>query len=285
MIMNPVSIVSERLAIAKAFVSGLGANQAVQEDLGFLSFVLTLLPIPGVQQAAQVTQRMADNRGLNLKLEEIWQAISTTNQAVRAIDNLDQKVEAIANTVRYNSELQRRVEEAIAELKQDLAQTDSTWSVETSGCSTQELVNVIVEASHVTISAVDGSRNALQGMNVTAQQTRLIADGGSHNSVRDSTFAGQKGTIAFNGDHTVRGAVNVQDASLGFGDRSSIQMGNFRIGTTGDGGFSFDFMRPARPSLICPKCRWTFVRPDNVSTLLQLPCPKCGFVAQVPPLR
>lgn len=69
--MNPAKIVAERLAVVKAYISGLGANQAVQEDLGFLSFVLTLLPIPGVQQAAQVTQRLADNQGLNLKLTEI----------------------------------------------------------------------------------------------------------------------------------------------------------------------------------------------------------------------
>jgi hypothetical protein len=280
-IMNPANIVAERLAVVKAFISGLGANQAVQEDVGFLSFVLTLLPIPGVQQAAQVTQRLADNQGLNLKLSEIWQAIARTNEAVRTIDDLSLKVETITNTVRFNSELQRKVEEAIAELKQNLAQDDSSWAVETSGCSTQQLMNVIVEASTVSVSADGNSKNFLDRVSVAAKHTKLTATNGSLNSISDSSFKGPAGEVRMQGEHTQRGNVTLQDSSVGFSGDSEVQFGGWRMGTR-DGNFVIGTVQPAVPLLRCPICQAQFPRPANAIAFTGCQCPKCGARSMLP---
>jgi DNA-directed RNA polymerase subunit RPC12/RpoP len=142
-------------------------------------------------------------------------------------------------------------------------------------------MNVIVEASTVSVSADGNSKNFLDRVSVAAKHTKLTATNGSLNSISDSSFKGPAGEVRMQGEHTQRGNVTLQDSSVGFSGDSEVQFGGWRMGTR-DGNFVIGTVQPAVPLLRCPICQAQFPRPANAIAFTGCQCPKCGARSMLP---
>jgi hypothetical protein len=200
-------------------------NENLHDDVSYTAFLLSLIPIPGVQQCNQLIDRISSNKALKIRLDDIWNAINETNGNVSEITDELEKLHEIGGTVSYNKDLKTKVEQFVSEIIEDLNSDDtSEWIMETENWSYQEVLNSIVEADFAGIIAKDNSINVVENTEIKAKRTHLHASGKSKNFVNKTKFSSSQGSVGMDGIST-QGNIIVEGSGVGFGDGGALIFG------------------------------------------------------------
>lgn len=239
-------------------------NEHLHDDISYVAFLLSLIPLPGFQQSTQIIDRISSNRALKIRLDDIWKSIKETNNKVSEIESNYERFQEIGGTVNYNQDIKEQVEHFVNEIIEDLRESSgSEWVMETENWSYQEVLNSIVEADFAGIIAKDNSTNVIENTEIKAKKTHLHASGKSRNFVDKTKFTSSSGSVGMEGMST-EGDITVQGSGIGFGK----------------GGGSLIF--GGNPNLVygnCPHCNERIqVDKRKLSGYSQIQCPNpsCG---------
>jgi hypothetical protein len=253
----------ERIEAILAEVQGLKDNAAVLADADLLTFLVSLLPIPGIQQAGQIANRILSDQVLSAKLQDLRDQIGSTNERIASIEGSLERIGAYALTADTVTGIQTKVEELVAAITTDLEREPTEFNMETSDQSLQVLISQIVEADLVSISAVRGSRNVLKDTKVKAKRTHLRAHDGSVNILDGTKVGDESGSVGFEGI-SQEGNVSVGPNSIGFhGSGGSISFGR----------------RAPTVTATCPSCSGKItVEPNSLVGKTHVKCPHCAAI-------
>ena len=192
------------------------------QDLEYFTFLTTLLPMPGYQQAAQVLNKLASDHNLNLLMSELRQSIYQTNKRVSTIESDVEKIQEMAHTVSIVTELKEKVDLLITQAKENLP---SEFIVETENSSVQTILNHIINADFTSIAANNNSHNHLKNVRIESRNTHLRATDHSSNYLEGTEFKDSKGTVGMNGI-TQQGSIRVDGNSVSFSPGGQLIFGN-----------------------------------------------------------
>ncbi|MDK2812131.1 MAG: hypothetical protein PWQ78_341 [Petrotoga sp.] len=215
-------MIKEQIARIKEYLKELPNNQVVAQDLEYFTFLTTLLPIPGYQQAAQVINKLASDHNLNLLMSELRQSIYQTNKRISTIESDVEKIQEMAHTVSIVTELKEKVDLLITQAKENLP---SEFIVETENSSVQTILNHIINADFTSIAANNNSHNHLKNVRIESRNTHLRATDHSSNYLEGTEFKDSKGTVGMNGI-TQQGSIRVDGNSVSFSPGGQLIFGN-----------------------------------------------------------
>ena len=215
-------MIKEQIARIKEYLKELPNNQVVAQDLEYFTFLTTLLPIPGYQQAAQVINKLASDHNLNLLMSELRQSIYQTNKRISTIESDVEKIQEMAHTVSIVTELKEKVDLLITQAKENLP---SEFIVETENSSVQTILNHIINADFTSIAANNNSHNHLKNVRIESRNTHLRATDHSSNYLEGTEFKDSKGTVGMNGI-TQQGNIRVDGNSVSFSPGGQLIFGN-----------------------------------------------------------
>lgn len=215
-------MIKEKITLIKSYLKTLPKNQQVAEDLDYLTFLATLIPVPGYQQAAQLVNKLVANHTLNLLITELWDSIYQTNTRISTIESNVEKIQSMAATVSAVSALEEKINLIIEQAQQEFP---SEFIVETENWSTQTIINQIINADFTSVSANNNSHNRLQNVEINSRRTHLRATNHSSNFLQGTDFKDSTGTVGMNGI-TQQGNIQVTGSSIGFGEGGTLIFGN-----------------------------------------------------------
>ena len=215
-------MIKEQIARIKEYLKELPNNQVVAQDLEYFTFLTTLLPIPGYQQAAQVINKLASDHNLNLLMSELRQSIYQTNKRISTIESDVEKIQEMAHTVSIVTELKEKVDLLITQAKENFP---SEFIVETENSSVQTILNHIIDADFTSIAANNNSHNHLKNVRIESRNTHLRATDHSSNYLEGTEFKDSKGTVGMNGI-TQQGSIRVDGNSVSFSPGGQLIFGN-----------------------------------------------------------
>jgi hypothetical protein len=198
-------------------------NEHLTDELSYYAFLVSLIPIPGVQQAGMTIDRIFANNSLKSRLDEIWLEINKTNTKISKIENDVEKFQEIAGTVKYNENLNASFSEITESIITDLEE-NTEWILETENWSYQSVLNSIIETDFAQIIAKNNSTNTIENTEIKAKKTHLHASNKSKNFIDNTKFSSNKGSVGMNGIST-EGNIIVEGSGIGFGSGSSITFG------------------------------------------------------------
>jgi hypothetical protein len=233
-------------------------NEHLTDDFSYYSFLLSLLPIPGVQQAGQAVDRIFANKSLKNRLDNIWNEINIANNRISTIEDEFLRFQEIAGTIKYNRNLDDQINEVTQTIISEL-QEQTEWVLETENWSYQSILNSIVEADFAQIIARNNSVNTIENTEIKAKKTHLHASNNSQNFVDKTKFSSNEGGVEMNGIST-QGNVIVEGSGIGFGEGSALIFGG-------------------NPNLVsgnCPSCQ-TMLQVDKrqLNGYSQIQCDNC----------
>ncbi|MCL1047566.1 hypothetical protein L2737_19885 [Shewanella electrodiphila] len=211
---------NKSIEVASNSIRKMWEKHGIKEPMRFLGFCLSMLPIPGIQQAGMALDRHLGDKAFNSQLEELWAEISKANELVGKVGTLEEAIQEIAKTIESFPELEAKTKQFIA----SLSKSQKEFTVLTEDHSYQELRNSIVHADISAFVAKDGSTNVIQDSTVNSEKTHLHATGNSKNFVDGTTFQGNLGGVSMQGI-TTQGPISVQGSGIGFGAGGSISFG------------------------------------------------------------
>lgn len=217
--MGIIERAKEYLEVVKIHLS----NQHLTDDVSYYAFLVSLLPIPGVQQVGQVVDRIFTNMSLKTVLDSIWDEINLTNKNISSIQNEVERLQEIAGTVKYNKNIDEKIAQIITLLLSDL-ENSTEWVLKTENWSYQSVLNSIVETDFAQIVSRNNSVNIVENSEIRANRTHLHASDHSRNFFDKTKFINNHGSIGMDGIST-NGNLFVQGNSIGFGEGSSIIFG------------------------------------------------------------
>ncbi|CCN73515.1 hypothetical protein [Vibrio nigripulchritudo] len=223
------SIVESANAVRK-----LWEKHGIKSPFRLLGFCLSLLPIPVIQQAGMTLDRHLSDKALKEELERIWSHVEQANKAVGKVETLEEAISEIAQTVQDNEALRAECER----LSELLGESESEFVIDTSDHSYQQLINSVVQAGQVLISARGTSTNVLENTQVQSSSTHLHASGGSRNFMDGTSFTDGKSSIGMQGIST-QGNIQISGNSVGLDPNSALIFGG----------------NPNEVSGECPACR------------------------------
>jgi hypothetical protein len=209
-------------------------NGATDATLDWLTFLLSLIPVPGVAEASAIANKVFNDRSLGVRFDAIVTGIGQLDSRINAMESGLQRVEVIGAIAKDNADALALVKAFFDELKS----RETEFSVETADWSTQQIIRTLIEADWVSISATNQSENFVVGTKVRAGKTSLVAKDGSKNVIQDSSFSADKGSVTMMGKHTQQGNVSLTGPSVSFaGQNSQLEALGWSIGTNRDGNF------------------------------------------------
>lgn len=245
----------DKITQIKSFLQTLSSNQQVANDLDYYTFLATLLPVPGFQQAALLVNKLLGNHNLNLLITDLQESIYSTNTRITLIEDEVEKVQQMARTVSAVSVLEEKIDLIIEEAKKELP---SEFIVETNNWSTQAVINQIINADYTAISANNNSHNHFENVEITSRSTHLRATNHSSNFLRGTDFKDATGAVSMNGI-TQQGNIHVTSNSIGFGDGGTLIFGN-----------------PNEVNGNCPNCNtYIVVDKNHLQNYSSIKCPEC----------
>lgn len=234
-------------------------NQAVLDELDWLTFYIALTPIPAVQQASQVANKIIADHKLKLQFDEIRGEILKLNTRIDKEGKGMEMVDAIAKTVYSSEKLEKKVEEFVKHVIDELEADNAEFIVDTSNWSTQILVKQIIDANIVQIKAENHSQNVIRDTKIKAKQTRLEAHDHSVNYIDGTSFQGDSGRIDMHG----------------IGQTGHVRVEGSSISLYGNSGITFG-VRPKTVSGNCPFCGNFFeFREFEIQEGMIMECPIC----------
>ncbi len=236
-------------------------NDKLTDDLSYYAFLLSLLPIPGIQQVGQTIDRIFSNKSLKSKLDNIWDEINSVNDKISTIEDGIQKLQVIASTFKFNSSLNDELSDIIHSIASETP-VEKEWIVETENWSYQSILNSIVEANIAQIIARDNSVNKIENSEIKANKTHLHASNNSQNYVDKTKFYNDLGSVEMNGIAT-QGNIIIEGSGIGFRE----------------GGTLFFGAIPNLVSVKCPFCQ-TILEFDKrqLSGKSQIQCHSCKSI-------
>src|SRR5690606_30985256 len=128
--MNIINKAKQFLEVVKIHLQ----NEHLTDDFSYYAFILSLLPIPGVQQVGLTVDRIFANKSLKNRLDSIWNEINSANDRISSIEDEFLKLQEIAGTIKYNKNLDDQLNEVTQTIVSEL-QEQSEWVVETENWS------------------------------------------------------------------------------------------------------------------------------------------------------
>lgn len=249
-------MIKDKITQIKAFFKTLPSNQQIAEDLDYYTFLATLIPVPGYQQAALYVNKLVANHNLNLLINELRDSIYQTNTKIAIIEDDIEKIQKMASTVSAVSALDDKINAIIEQAKLELP---SEFIVETEGWSTQTIINQIINADYTSVSANNNSHNRLLGVEINSPITHLRAINHSSNYLDGTQFKDANGSVGINGI-TQQGNIQVTGNSIGFG---------------GSGG-ALIFGDPDEVRAQCPDCpNIITAKKSELQAYSRVQCPNC----------
>jgi hypothetical protein len=163
-------------------------NPAFSKDADYYTFIISLLPIPVVQQAGQILNKIVNDHSLKTKFDDIKREIFDTNEKIEFIGDELERIREIAKSVNQVSKFERKVEALSDQLLSAVKQENTEFVIDTQRSSVQVLIKQIIDADFVGISAIDGSQNVIRGTQIAAKNTRLTAHDNSMNYIDVPSF-------------------------------------------------------------------------------------------------
>ncbi|WP_227741574.1 hypothetical protein [Vibrio owensii] len=148
---------NKSIEVASNCIRKMWEKHGIKEPMRFLGFCLSMLPIPGIQQAGIALDRHLGDKAFNSQLEELWAEISAANDLVSKVATLEEAIQEIAKTIESSPTLEAKTSQFIA----SLSSNQKEFSVLTENNSYQELRSSIVHADISAFVARDGSTNVL----------------------------------------------------------------------------------------------------------------------------
>lgn len=254
-------MIKEKIIQIKSYLKGLSTNQQVTEDLDFYTFLATLIPVPGYQQAATVINKLVADYNLNLLITELRDSIYETNKRIATLESDVEKIQLMATTVSAVSSLDDKINLIIKQAQEELP---SEFIVDTDNWSSQTIINQIINADFTSVSANNNSHNRLENVEIKSRRTHLRATDHSSNYLQGTNFKDSTGTVSMAGI-TQQGNIQVTGNSVSFGAGGSLVFANLNE-VTGE----------------CPKCkqkvsadRTELQRYENIM------CPKCKSIFKI----
>ncbi len=198
-------------------------NEHLTNDISYYAFLLSLLPIPGVQQVGQTVDKIFANKSLKTRLDGIWDEINLVNNRISEIEDEFLRFQEIAGTVKFNINLDDQVGDVTQSIVSEL-QGQTEWVVETENWSYQSILNSIVETDFAQIIARDNSVNTIENTEIKTKKTHLHASNNSQNFVDKTKFTSNQGGVEMNGIST-QGNIIVEGSGIGFGEGSALIFG------------------------------------------------------------
>lgn len=216
--------IKERVLVAYQYLTGLIDNDAFLEDIDWLTFLVTMAPIPGVQQMGQLANKIIFDKELKVKFDNIKHQTTEFNHRLAQIEDDVTKIGAIATTVGSVTKLEELVDSLIKEAISKIQTEQTEFIVDTRNWSTQTLIRQMIDVDWVKVSAVDNSRNELRNTQIKAKNTHLIAHNNSHNIIDGTDFSSDQGRVGMN-SISQTGHVSIEGSSIGLYDGSSLILG------------------------------------------------------------
>lgn len=259
---------SPQVAAAAAELRKVGDTRPMEDRFKFLGFCLSLLPIPGIQQAGQALDRHLSDKDVDRRLQSLWDEVIRIDAAAGKVQRLEDSIAQIARVVASSPVLQQQT----LVLAQGLAAKQREFSAIAEAGSLQEFLRVLIDAESVYLGAHAGSRTELHGTKVLAERTTLHTTGGSETRVSDTSFHGSQGSVGMHNVST-QGLIGVQGSGVSFGGDGSA------IGFAEGGVLSFG---APQTTLTCPRCGTQVqVSHESARPGAQVQCPKCHLIAPV----
>lgn len=215
-------MIKDKIIQIRGYLKMLPKNQLIAEDLDYTTFLATLIPIPGYQQAALLVNKLAANHNLNLLITELRSSIYQINNRIETIENDVEKIQLMATTVSTVSALEEKFEQIREQAIQEL----SEFIVETEDWSTQTILNQIITADFTSVSANNNSHNVLENVEINSKRTHLRATDHSSNYLQGTYFKGSsRGGVGMNGI-TQQGDIQVWDNGVAFGRGGALIFNN-----------------------------------------------------------
>lgn len=219
-------MIKDKITQIKTYLKELPKNQQVVEDLDFYTFLATLLPVPGYQQAALLVNKLVANQNLNLLITELREDIYQTNTRISTLESDVDKIQSMATIVSAVSALEDKVNLIMKQAQQELP---SEFIVETENWSAQTIINQIINADFTAVSANHYSHNRLENVEIKSRRTHLKATNHSTNYLQGTSFKDSSGTVAMTGvtqqgnTHVTGTTVALTDGVLILGNTNEVK--------------------------------------------------------------
>jgi len=229
------------------------------EEVCYYAFVISLLPVPGLQQGGRILDRIISNKSLKTKLDEVWEEIKNINGQISTVTTEIEKFNEIVGTINRTQAVSEKLKEITSSIVADLKQ-NTEWIIETENWSYQEVLNSFVEADSAQIIARNNSTNTIENSEIKAKKTHLHASDHSKNFVDNTKFTGQAGGVEMRGIST-EGNIFVEGSGIGFGPNSSIIFGGNPNLVKGNCPFCGTHIEVDKRKLVgfskiqCPSCK------------------------------
>lgn len=265
-------VISKKLGEAYEYVKNKVAAPKRLENVSYTAFLLSLLPIPVLSQSAAVIDRISSDAIAKRDLEAVWNAISQANNRIANQEDSIARIHEIAATVNFNSTISHQLNAILSAITSAIAKDNSEWEVLTKNWSFQAVLNSLVDVDHASIAAINHSHNLVQNTQIHAKKTQLLADGSSSNIVDKTSFHGKDGSVSMNAIRT-QGPIQVEGASIGFGENGMISFGE-----GGMVGFGPPQPRPTTANGTCSACQRMITVDIKNGVPAQIQCPYCQAI-------
>jgi len=259
-----MSDIKQRTLSIYEYLKELRDNDTVLQYADWFAFIVSLFPVPGLQQAGAIASKIADDRSISVRFSEIRTQIEDTNKRVTEIEDDIERLGAIANTVASVTDLQSQIEQFIKEVMSELERDDSEFVMDTSNWSIQAIINQMIDVDWVAISAKHHSQNILKQTKIQAKRTHLVADDHSINIIDGTDFSDGPGTVKMQG----------------MGQTGHVSVTGNAVAFHGEGALIFG----ARPETVvgnCPSCNHRIeIEKHKLAGYSSITCPNCGFVSR-----
>lgn len=241
-------------------------NKEIIDKADLLAFVISLFPVPGVQQAAQIADRILQDKQASVIVDEINEKMRILDDQYAEQDSSIEKLSALVNAIGTEDQLRETIANLVEQMVNELKEEDSSeFVMETTNWSVQKLISQLIEVDWAAIIAENHSHNVLKGTKIKAKKTHLRANDHSSNILDGTEFSDGSGSVKMQGI-TQTGNVSVTGNSVGFHGNSSLIFG----------------AKPDTVSGNCPSCNHFINIPKaNLSGYTHFKCPNCGNVFEI----
>ncbi|WP_110877018.1 hypothetical protein [Franconibacter helveticus] len=277
-----MNIVDSILLATNNVKNAMERNETAKKSSRLVAFILSLLPIPVIQQSGTMLDRYFSNKDMGEEFDKIWRELSLLNPMINEIADMGVALQEIAKTLKDHASFNLKIEH----LKELLVSaSDEKFQIQTHDYSTQEFIDSVVTTKTAEITAEKFSRNVISGATFNAQNTTLKASGNSSNRITNSNFNGSKGSVTVNEEAQANGTVIFEEAGIGFASESNLDFGHFQMGTSGE-SFCISVRQPTPVQLLCPACNHKFEMSFYEASVLSfLACPNCGTTNPMPKIK
>jgi hypothetical protein len=264
----------------------LSGNESVKSAADWLTFIIAMLPIPGVSHGAAVASKVMADRELKAQFDGIAATIQSLDARIGAMESGLDRIGAMQEAARGSQAIQGM----LAAFFEALKARGTEINIDTSDWSRQAFVNTLLQSDLVSISASRYSQNIIARSDVQAQKTTLKATGHSSNLVSDSKFTGPGGEVTLEGTHTQQGTVIMEGPSFGFrGPNAALEANGWSAGTNERGDFQMasfgtPFMTVSTSAAYDVRCNCGYsskISERDLQGKSTMQCPACGAVGQV----